>query len=127
MIRKPTEKDFREGATVAVLRETGRVAVATRDGARKGAQALAWLYVRFILWVGVVGSTITALAQGSVIGALMLVGLALGIHQVLRKKDQARLEPEPKVVEQYQHVVIHASLRRDGVNGDMDWYCPARA
>lgn len=37
------------------------------------------------------------------------------------------LEPEPKVVEQYQHVVIHASLRRDGVNGDMDWYCPARA
>ena len=37
------------------------------------------------------------------------------------------LEPDPKVVEQYQHVVIHASLRRDGVNGDMDWYCPARA
>ena len=37
------------------------------------------------------------------------------------------LEPEPKVVEQYQHVVIHASLRRDGVNDDMDWYCPARA
>ena len=36
-------------------------------------------------------------------------------------------EPDPKVVEQYQHVVIHASLRRDGVNGDMDWYCPARA
>lgn len=92
MIRKPTEKDFREGTTVAVLRETGRVAVATRDGARKGAQALAWLYVRFILWVGVVGSAIAALAQGSVIGALMLVGLALGIQQVLRKKDQARLD-----------------------------------
>ena len=40
---------------------------------------------------------------------------------------QFDLEPDPKVVEQYQHVVIHASLRRDGVNGDMDWYCPARA
>jgi hypothetical protein len=36
-------------------------------------------------------------------------------------------EHGPKLVEQYQHVVIHASLRRDGVNGDMDWYCPARA
>ena len=30
------------------------------------------------------------------------------------------LEPDPKVIEQYQHVVIHASLRRDGVNDDMD-------
>ncbi|WP_081434732.1 SLC13 family permease [Gluconacetobacter diazotrophicus] len=34
------------------------------------------------------------------------------------------LEPDPKVFEQYQPVVIHPSLRRDGVNGDMDWYCP---
>ncbi|WP_181418258.1 hypothetical protein [Komagataeibacter oboediens] len=33
-------------------------------------------------------------------------------------------EPDPKVFEQYQPVVIHPSLRRDGVNGDMDWYCP---
>jgi hypothetical protein len=36
-------------------------------------------------------------------------------------------EPASKVVEQYQHVVIHASLRRDGVNHGMDWYCPAGA
>ena len=35
-------------------------------------------------------------------------------------------EPDPKVFEQYQHVVIHPSLRRDGVNGGMDWYCPTR-
>ncbi|WP_222430336.1 hypothetical protein, partial [Gluconacetobacter diazotrophicus] len=35
------------------------------------------------------------------------------------KKD---IEPDPKVFEQYQPVVIHPSLRRDGVNGDMDWY-----
>ncbi|WP_181418279.1 hypothetical protein [Komagataeibacter oboediens] len=34
------------------------------------------------------------------------------------------LEPDPKVFEQYQPVVIHPSLRRDGVNDDMDWYCP---
>jgi hypothetical protein len=34
-------------------------------------------------------------------------------------------EPDPKVVEQYQHVVIHASLRQEGVDGGMDWYCPA--
>jgi ATP-dependent exoDNAse (exonuclease V) beta subunit len=33
-------------------------------------------------------------------------------------------EPDPKVFEQYQPVVIHPSLRRDGVNGGMDWYCP---
>lgn len=37
---------------------------------------------------------------------------------------KALLEPDPKVFEQYQPVVIHPSLRRDGVNGDMDWYCP---
>lgn len=41
-------------------------------------------------------------------------------------KSRALLEPDPKVFEQYQPVVIHPSLRRDGVNGDMDWYCPAR-
>ncbi|MCE0745435.1 hypothetical protein LWC05_16300 [Acetobacter sicerae] len=35
-------------------------------------------------------------------------------------------EPDPKVFEQYQHVVIHSSLRRDGVNSGMDWYCPTR-
>ncbi|MBB2158502.1 hypothetical protein HLH33_19840 [Gluconacetobacter diazotrophicus] len=38
--------------------------------------------------------------------------------------DGKPLEPDPKVFEQYQPVVIHPSLRRDGVNGDMDWYCP---
>jgi len=38
--------------------------------------------------------------------------------------SQHILEPDPKVFEQYQYVVIHPSLRRDGVNGDMDWYCP---
>ena len=38
-----------------------------------------------------------------------------------------RLEPDPKVVEQYQPFMIHASLQRDGVDHDMDCYCPARA
>jgi hypothetical protein len=38
-----------------------------------------------------------------------------------------KLEPDPKVVEQYQRHVIQPSLRRDGGNDGMDWYCPARA
>ena len=37
----------------------------------------------------------------------------------------ASLEPDPKVIEQYQPFVIHPSLRRDGVKHGMDWYCPA--
>ena len=59
--------------------------------------------------------------------ALRLIGQ--GDELVVWRLDRLgrSLEPEPKVVEQYQHVVIHASLRRDGVNDDMDWYCPARA
>ena len=36
-------------------------------------------------------------------------------------------EPDPKVVEQYQYVVIQAVLQRDGVDDDMDWHCPAGA
>lgn len=32
-------------------------------------------------------------------------------------------EPDPKVVEQYQHVMIHAVLARDGVINGMDWHC----
>ena len=37
--------------------------------------------------------------------------------------EQAILEPDPKVVEQYQHVMIHAVLARDGVINGMDWHC----
>ena len=37
--------------------------------------------------------------------------------------DASRLEPDPKVVEQYQHVMIHAVLARDGVINGMDWHC----
>ena len=33
------------------------------------------------------------------------------------------LEPDPKVVEQYQHVMIHAVLARNGVINGMDWHC----
>ena len=33
------------------------------------------------------------------------------------------LKSDPKVVGQYQHVVIHPSLQRDKVDHDMDWYC----
>jgi len=40
-------------------------------------------------------------------------------------EDRA-LEPDPKVVEQYQPYVIQPSVRADGVAHDMDWYCPAR-
>ena len=34
-------------------------------------------------------------------------------------------EPDPKVVEQYQYLVIQPSLQRDGVSHGMDWYCSA--
>jgi hypothetical protein len=36
-----------------------------------------------------------------------------------------RLEPDPKVVEQYQPFVIQPSVRAEGLHHGMDRYCPA--
>ncbi|MBB2158465.1 LysR family transcriptional regulator [Gluconacetobacter diazotrophicus] len=56
--------------------------------------------------------------------SLRQAALALEVDQGTLTRSIQALEPDPKVFEQYQPVVIHPSLRRDGVNGDMDWYCP---
>lgn len=58
---------------------------------------------------------------------LNLDGNALPLSEYFATTEQELgsfpLEPDPKVVEQYQHVMIHAVLARDGVINGMDWHC----
>jgi hypothetical protein len=61
-------------------------------------------------------------------GSFHYVAEATDIYQlcIVLTGGSILLEPDPKVVEQYQPYVIQPSVRADGVAHDMDWYCPVR-
>ena len=64
----------------------------------------------------------------ALIGSIVLVPASIGrgVDITVTGMLTNMLEPDPKVVEQYQYLVIQPSLQRDGGSHGMDWYCPAR-
>lgn len=85
MIRKPTEKDFRESLTVTVLRETKRTAIETRNGAGHGFRAIVrfWIYVGCCFSVGI--TALGHMANGRIWQSLVFLGLLYGGWQLVSR------------------------------------------
>lgn len=84
MIRKPTEKDFREGTAITVLRGTGRTAVETRKGLGRGLGGIARLWLYGVFWFGAVTTALTGMANGHILQALVFLAILYGLQQLLR-------------------------------------------
>ena len=85
MIRKPTERDFKEGTAVHVLRETKRTAVESRKGLGSGLRNVSRSYLYGIFWFGILTAAIPAILSGMVWQGLLFIAMFYGIQQGFRK------------------------------------------
>lgn len=85
MIRKPTERDFKEGAAVHVLRETKRTAVESRKGVGSGLRNVSRSYLYGIFWLGILTTAVPAILSGMVWQGLLFIAMFYGIQQGFRK------------------------------------------
>lgn len=89
MIRKPTEKEFRESVAVMALRETKRTAVKSGNGLGQALRVVArlWLYGTF--WFAVLAAAIPAMLSGRFFGGFVLI-VGAYVFQVVFQKVAAK-------------------------------------
>ena len=89
MIRKPTEKDFREGAAVTALRETRKVAIEGSKGIGQGARKVLHTYLMIIFGFGLLMSLLPYLAGNRWMWVLGLIALvAVGWNRRARGPEK---------------------------------------
>jgi uncharacterized membrane protein YphA (DoxX/SURF4 family) len=83
MIRKPTEKDFKESTAVTVARESKRTAVEASIGIGRGFQSVARMWAKGIYWFAILATAIPAILSGRIEGGLFLIVFGFGLSFVL--------------------------------------------